>query len=60
MSDYGGFGAIAREARALEREERAKARTPVDCPVCGEPLDVNPRGVRNCPHGHYQVRAGGR
>ena len=54
MGDYGGFKAILEEARQIQREEAAK--TPVACPLCGEPLDYNEkRGLLDCPLGHYRV-----
>lgn len=52
MSDFGGIGGIIKEAQALD--EAAK-RPPVACPRCGTPLDVNARGERNCPLGHYRT-----
>ncbi len=38
------------------REERANAASepPVACPIDGEILDVNSRGVRSCPMGNYR------
>jgi hypothetical protein len=27
---------------------------PESCPIDGEPLEVNSRGVRNCPFGNYR------
>jgi len=54
MADYGGFKAILKEARQIQREEAAK--TPVDCPFCGTPLEYNEkRGLLNCPAGHYRI-----
>ena len=54
MSDYGGFGAIIREARENDANERD--RKEVACPLCGKPLDENKDGVTNCPMGHYRGR----
>lgn len=53
MSDFGGYGAILREARALDEAQRAKPL--IDCPVCGEPLKENARGEVNCPLGHFRA-----
>lgn len=55
MADYGGFGAIVREAKALAEQDRAKPE--LDCPLCGEPLQFNARGQANCPLGHYRTNA---
>lgn len=55
MSDFGGFGAIVQEARALEEAERA--RPLVDCPVCGEVLKRNKRGAVSCPLGHFRAES---
>jgi hypothetical protein len=49
MNDYGGYAAILLEALAERLREPSTA-----CPRCGEPLDVNARGERNCPLGHYR------
>lgn len=57
-SDYGGYGAILKEAQQIEEEERAKPI--VDCPVCGTPLDKNARGEVNCPMGHYRASSDAR
>lgn len=51
-SDFGGLGGIVKEARQLKEEQRQHIDP--DCPVCGTPLDVNSRGERNCPMGHYR------
>ena len=51
MSDFGGFGAIVKEAQGLAAAEREKPL--VDCPVCGEPLQKNARGQVNCVYGHF-------
>lgn len=48
MSDYGGLGAIIREAQALPVPEV------VACPRCGSLLQVNSAGVKNCPMGHWR------
>lgn len=48
---WGGLRSIIEEARQIEREDRM--RPEVDCPICGEVLQVNSRGVGNCPMGHY-------
>uniref|UniRef100_A0A6M3XME8 Uncharacterized protein n=1 Tax=viral metagenome TaxID=1070528 RepID=A0A6M3XME8_9ZZZZ len=34
------------------------AEPPVACPYCGEVLDVNPNGIRNCPMGDYRWQGG--
>ena len=50
MSDYGGFGAIIKEARVL-----AENPPPVvACPRCGTVLQTNSAGVKNCPMGHWR------
>lgn len=56
MSDWGGLRRIIAEAEALADEE--KTRPLVDCPVCGERLDVNSRGEKNCVYGHGTWPAG--
>lgn len=50
--DWGGLGAILTEAEQIAADVRS--RPDVDCPVCGNRLDVNARGVRNCDVGHYR------
>ena len=50
--DWGGLRSIVEEARGLQDEERR--RVDPDCPLCGTPLQVNSRGERDCPMGHYQ------
>lgn len=47
---------IARENR--RREEEARLREPVDCPIDGTPLQVRADGVRNCPMGNYRWERG--
>lgn len=50
--DWGGYRKIADEARDASDDER---RNPSPaCPLCGTVLDVNARGQRNCPLGHYR------
>ena len=49
MSDYGGLGAIVREAQSMPVPEV------VACPKCGALLDVNQAGVKNCPMGHFRA-----
>lgn len=44
--------AILAEAKA--EEERTRREVPVACPICGEILEVNDRGERNCDAGHYR------
>lgn len=46
--------AILKEAREIREQDRQRERDPVDCPVCGEVLQVNSRGIKNCPLGHYR------
>lgn len=41
------------EARLKRIED--EARPLLDCPVCGNPLDINARGVRNCDVGHFRT-----
>ena len=50
--DWGGLRSIIDEARAIDEE--LKRNPSPDCPVCGEVLDVNGRGERNCINGHYR------
>lgn len=50
MADYGGFGAIVKEAQAIADAERD--RPAIDCPKCGALLKVNREGAKNCPMGH--------
>jgi len=42
------------------RQIRAEAQTtpPVTCPIDGHILEVNSKGVRNCPLGNYRWAAG--
>lgn len=54
--DWGGLGSIIEEARQLDEQERQQPL--VDCPICGTPLDVNSRGMKNCPMGHFRAPAG--
>lgn len=35
-------------------QRRHEIDPPDACPIDGEPLEVNARGVRNCPLGNYQ------
>ncbi len=53
QGDYGGFGAILEEARAIEEQLREQDR--VDCPKCGSLLAVNSAGAASCPMGHYRA-----
>ena len=55
MSDYGGFGAIVREAQQIEADERDRKESA--CPLCGEILERNRAGVPACPLGHYRGKA---
>jgi hypothetical protein len=43
---------ILKEARTIRDEDRA--RPVVDCPVCGNRLDEDSKGVKNCDVGHYR------
>lgn len=52
IGDFGGFGKIVEEARALDADERNAPL--VDCPLCGTPLDRNSAGTVNCPLGHFR------
>lgn len=52
MSEWGGLGAIRREAAALDEE--AERRGEIACPRCGTPLQFR-RGEGNCPMGHYRT-----
>lgn len=54
MADYGGFGAIVKQAQAYADEERRREADPVACPRCGLLLDVNSNGTKNCRMGHYR------
>ena len=53
--DFGGYKALAQQA-AKERKEWSQEPL-IDCPVCGEVLDVRANGLKNCPLGHYRTRA---
>ena len=46
--------AISQEAKQMRADDQAKPI--VECPICGQLLDVNSRGVRNCPFGHFSQR----
>ena len=48
--------AIADEARQAKRD--AESTPPTACPIDGEPLDINSRGVRNCPLGNFRWDGG--
>lgn len=50
--DWGGLRSILDEAKEIDRERREHVSP--DCPVCGEVLQVNGRGERNCINGHYR------
>lgn len=56
MAEWGRLGAISREAKEVAAQER---RAPlVDCPICGEVLELNGRTrQRACPLGHYVTHA---
>jgi hypothetical protein len=47
---------ITQEAKQMLAED--KAAEVVACPVHGEPLIENSRGVRRCPEGDYETRRG--
>lgn len=53
--DFGGYKALMTQA-STERKEWSDQPL-IDCPVCGEVLDVRPNGLKNCPLGHYRTRA---
>lgn len=46
------YKSIADEAQALLAIEPELLK--LACPKCGTPLDVNAKGVYNCPLGHYR------
>lgn len=47
--------AIIKEEQKLAEEA---ARKPlVDCPICGNVLQVNSRGEKNCDVGHFRTGA---
>jgi len=47
MSDFGGYGAILKEAQEIAAEE--KRTTPRACPNDGQPLEYHPgKGVLHC------------
>lgn len=48
--DWGGLGAILKEAKALAENEPPL----IACPKCGTPLQQNADGVKNCPMGHFR------
>lgn len=54
--DFGGLRRIIDEAKQIAEDERT--RPLIDCPQCGEPLDENSRGEKNCPLGHGRWPAG--
>ena len=56
MSDFGGLKSILDEMRETAREEYDRELT--TCPLCGERLDENSRGFKNCPLGHFQAPSG--
>jgi uncharacterized Zn finger protein (UPF0148 family) len=47
------YKAIMDEAAELKRLEPELLK--LACPRCGTPLQVNDKGVRNCPMGHYRA-----
>lgn len=47
--------AITEEAKLLRRED--KQRELVSCPICGDILEENSDGLKNCPMGHFRTRA---
>jgi hypothetical protein len=47
--DYGGFRALA-DAAADEHTFETS------CPICGTPVELNTRGLANCPLGHWSGR----
>lgn len=49
--------AILKEARVMADEDARKPQ--VRCPICGNYLDVNERGEKNCDVGHYRAGVGG-
>lgn len=55
--DWGGYGAYLNEMVEDAREPDEL----VACPIDGEPLEENERGVLNCPRGNFQAdfRPGG-
>jgi hypothetical protein len=51
---WASLAAVSDEIRAIREEE---ARRPLlDCPICGNVLDVNSRGEKNCDVGHFTTR----
>ena len=54
--DWGGFGGIIVEAKAIHDAERNHRLT--DCPRCGAVLDADRDGSLNCPLGHFSAPAG--
>lgn len=38
-----------------QRARELDIERPSSCPICGEPLEANSKGVLNCPAGHYRV-----
>ena len=44
--------AITDEAKAVRQKQMSEP--PVACPIDGEPLEINSRGVRNCPLGNFR------
>jgi len=56
MGEHNSLRAVSDEAREIRREEMEKARNPVACPDCGEPLGYNERlGLLGCPFCGYRT-----
>ncbi len=49
---------IAYGQEAARTRQQEANEPPVACPFHGVPLDINARGVRNCPDGDYTWRGG--
>jgi hypothetical protein len=46
--------AITKEVRQIAEEDKRKPL--LDCPNCGWPLEVNAKGVKNCPMGDFRTQ----
>lgn len=52
-TDWGGYGVIVEQAKRDAEEDARKEL--VLCPICGNVLDENDRGEKNCDVGHFRT-----